>query len=453
MKKLILVLGAVVFGCEGHVNPTQPLIDPVIVNRYGVNAGENVPLVSIIGGDVQITSIGDFSDGNAQGMEKIYFSDRVSKSEWVSIINEDGDPEFLYEVNTLSNEKMSSLFWVDHTDTENYFLRFYQYDWASRLGTLQFEIEVSGEQSELVFENETSSEGGRLGKKAKSFPVPIFRLNQLEKQQSMARRARVNEDPVDDFDKDALDLMETLKKLKKESIDIPCKVEAIRNTPAKRLICRMSDALNRFVDHEFFEDLEEAQQENTANPDFTYEGSSYKFDVGSFSSFELENLSRHLNRVREWLPDFSFDEWLENLQEVTDVEDSDLNDLSDSEGVIQIGLSWNSSADIDLHVVDPFGEEIYFGNPNSSSGGYLDRDDTDGIGPENIYWSSNIPDGVYTVSLVYFGPDDGPVTDFSVAVINGLGVKEIFNGALGYFDRNKIDVATFRKEGVEIIFL
>ncbi len=67
-------------------------------------------------------------------------------------------------------------------------------------------------------------------------------------------------------------------------------------------------------------------------------------------------------------------------------------------GALQISLSWGTDTDQDLHVIDPFGEEIYFSNETSSSGGFLDRDDTDGFGPENVYWE-NAPDGTYIVEI------------------------------------------------------
>jgi uncharacterized protein YfaP (DUF2135 family) len=51
--------------------------------------------------------------------------------------------------------------------------------------------------------------------------------------------------------------------------------------------------------------------------------------------------------------------------------------------------------DLDLHVIDPQGEEIYYADPNSFSGGLLDVDCICCTNPsENIYWS-NGPVGVY----------------------------------------------------------
>ncbi len=79
-------------------------------------------------------------------------------------------------------------------------------------------------------------------------------------------------------------------------------------------------------------------------------------------------------------------------------------------GALQISLSWDTNTDQDLRVIDPSGVEIYFGNKNSETGGQLDRDDTDGFGPENIYWHSNAPNGEYLVKVDDFEFSSSPNT-------------------------------------------
>jgi hypothetical protein len=70
-------------------------------------------------------------------------------------------------------------------------------------------------------------------------------------------------------------------------------------------------------------------------------------------------------------------------------------------GDVQVTLIWNNGADLDLHVVDPAGEEIYFGHSTSASGGQIDHDDTAGCGEpgshvENIFWpAGGAPSGGY----------------------------------------------------------
>jgi hypothetical protein len=59
----------------------------------------------------------------------------------------------------------------------------------------------------------------------------------------------------------------------------------------------------------------------------------------------------------------------------------------------QFTLIWDSEADLDLHVIEPGGKEIYWEEPQGKRGGELDVDNTKGFGPENIYWLQDGPDG------------------------------------------------------------
>jgi hypothetical protein len=76
-------------------------------------------------------------------------------------------------------------------------------------------------------------------------------------------------------------------------------------------------------------------------------------------------------------------------------------------GDVQVTLRWDTSADLDLHVLDPWGETIYHGNRESESGGDLDVDANRNCGTqsynpvENIYWpTGGAPTGIYSVSVV-----------------------------------------------------
>jgi hypothetical protein len=88
-------------------------------------------------------------------------------------------------------------------------------------------------------------------------------------------------------------------------------------------------------------------------------------------------------------------------------------------GAIQITAAWNSASDIDLHVTDPMGEHIYYGDRQSNSGGVLDHDANAGcsVQPptvENVYWSTPAPPrGTYQVRVHAFsmcGSYQTPVT-------------------------------------------
>lgn len=109
---------------------------------------------------------------------------------------------------------------------------------------------------------------------------------------------------------------------------------------------------------------------------------------------------------------------------------------------ITVRLDWHKlsgNTDIDLHVVDPFGEEIYFAHSSSQSGGWLDRDDVVGPGPEHIYWE-NAPAGTYKVKVHYYDSESMAVTTYKVT-INVNGESRTYSGSLAY--HQEATVASF----------
>ncbi len=69
---------------------------------------------------------------------------------------------------------------------------------------------------------------------------------------------------------------------------------------------------------------------------------------------------------------------------------------------VSLVLTWEDpSADVDLHIVEVGGEEIYYSRRESQHGGLLYYDITDGFGPE-IYVLGSGPAGEYALSLVYY---------------------------------------------------
>ncbi len=79
-------------------------------------------------------------------------------------------------------------------------------------------------------------------------------------------------------------------------------------------------------------------------------------------------------------------------------------------GDVQATLTWNTIDDLDLHILDPNGEEIFFEHSRSASGGKLDVDSNAGCTSnitqspvENIFWPAHgAPNGKYVVSVVYY---------------------------------------------------
>lgn len=111
--------------------------------------------------------------------------------------------------------------------------------------------------------------------------------------------------------------------------------------------------------------------------------------------------------------------------------------LAGGGGSVQISLTWDTTADLDLWVTDPAGERIYYGNRSSATGGVLDVDDTDGFGPENIYWPTNdAPVGTYTVQVDHFrGASPSP---WRVTIVLS-GRTQTFSGSVS---TNETDTVT-----------
>jgi hypothetical protein len=122
-------------------------------------------------------------------------------------------------------------------------------------------------------------------------------------------------------------------------------------------------------------------------------------------------------------------------------------------GDVQISLEWKNANDLDLHVIDPSGERIFFNHRNSASGGELDVDMNAGqlsTRPvENVYWPERgAPRGTYRVEVVHFANHGArDPTEFNVRVVN-KGQSSYYRGYISYLNarggaRNHIAVCTF----------
>ena len=115
-------------------------------------------------------------------------------------------------------------------------------------------------------------------------------------------------------------------------------------------------------------------------------------------------------------------------------------------GDVQVTLTWGGTCDLDLHVVDPAGDDVWWQNQPSESGGVVDCQDTCAPeahgGPENIYWpKGSAPSGEYTVVIDYHDTCGGEgATPWTVRVtINGE--EQTFSGMID--PGNKIEVVRF----------
>ncbi|WP_185230312.1 VWA domain-containing protein [Teredinibacter franksiae] len=92
-----------------------------------------------------------------------------------------------------------------------------------------------------------------------------------------------------------------------------------------------------------------------------------------------------------------------------------------------IVTSWNTDrTDVDLHVVEPSGEECFYEHKVTRSKGIMSNDVTQGYGPE-FYQNERAPNGKYQIFAKYFSDNPnklGLKTKVNVRVIENWGTRE-----------------------------
>lgn len=85
---------------------------------------------------------------------------------------------------------------------------------------------------------------------------------------------------------------------------------------------------------------------------------------------------------------------------------------------LRVVLAWDSDGtDLDLHVISPDGQHVFYGNRTVENGGALDVDVTTGFGPE-IFASVSPPKGAYHVFINYYGSGgDEPQQALTIAQV------------------------------------
>jgi hypothetical protein len=116
-------------------------------------------------------------------------------------------------------------------------------------------------------------------------------------------------------------------------------------------------------------------------------------------------------------------------------------------GDVQVTLTWNSLNDLDLYVVDPAGETIYFSHDTSLSGGKLDVDanlqcaeNITSNPVENIFWPTGAaPEGTFKVYVNYYAHCSGaPVQDAYTVRLLVDGVVQEFSGTVSAVGENDL---------------
>ena len=114
-----------------------------------------------------------------------------------------------------------------------------------------------------------------------------------------------------------------------------------------------------------------------------------------------------------------------------------LQDAGARSGEIEVGLIWRDRNDLDLHVWDPNGEEVYWKNTMSRSGGELDVDRnamcrSTTVSPvEHVVWGEGALHGTYRIGVDFFDRCElsGGPSQYEVEVMFG-GQSRSFQGVL-----------------------
>ena len=104
-------------------------------------------------------------------------------------------------------------------------------------------------------------------------------------------------------------------------------------------------------------------------------------------------------RKHDWgtVPTPAIPEWNEEFKHLLDVD-------------LRIILSWDAdNTDIDIHVLEPNGEEAFYQNRRTASGGFVSQDITTGYGPEE-YLQIKGQNGIYKVLTHYYGSSQQKLT-------------------------------------------
>ncbi len=127
-------------------------------------------------------------------------------------------------------------------------------------------------------------------------------------------------------------------------------------------------------------------------------------------------------------------------EEIITIQETAQTETQGGRGTLKINLKWNTTDDLDLHVFDPSGFEIYYGQKEHDCDGVKGQLDVDANASspyttrtpqENIFWEEgkNAPIGRYKVRVVLFNKRDNVNTiPFTVTIYPDKGETKTFTG-------------------------
>jgi hypothetical protein len=124
-------------------------------------------------------------------------------------------------------------------------------------------------------------------------------------------------------------------------------------------------------------------------------------------------------------------------------------------GHLRVSLAWEDMNDIDLHVLTPDDETIYFGNTMSSCGGELDVDanitPTTNEPVENIVWAAAPRDGVYEVRVHFYTNHRNQPATTSCDVLLLIGSEKRFLNVRALRPGQYAEVVKFEIENGQLV--
>lgn len=155
---------------------------------------------------------------------------------------------------------------------------------------------------------------------------------------------------------------------------------------------------------------------------------------------EEEQLNNSLNEVEQVTTGLQ-QAVQEAQEEISTIQETSQIETQGGRGTLKINLKWNTTDDLDLHVFDPDGFEIYYNEKEHVCNGVKGQFDIDANAAtpytrtpqENIYWEEgkNAPIGKYKVQVVLFNKRDNVENiPFTVTIYPDKGETRTFTGRI-----------------------
>ncbi len=149
-------------------------------------------------------------------------------------------------------------------------------------------------------------------------------------------------------------------------------------------------------------------------------------------------------------------------EEIISIENSSSIKTEGGRGSLKINLKWNTQDDLDLHVIDPDKQEIFYGQKEKICQGIKGMLDIDANASdivenpqENIFWEEGkeAPKGIYEVKVVLYKKRSSTArTRFTVTIYPGKGEPKTITGYLSHEKDEKM-ISSFEYDENGIMYL